>query len=452
MASSLSGNTAMDTMTRRQFIHSSGVVSVGAIGAVRSVTQSPKPRAGILGAILGANERIRTALVGSGGMGRGDLATFLKFPDVDCPVICDVDDAMLAKGVEVVEKARGKKPETVKDFRRVADRKDIDVVVVGTPDHWHALPTVHACQAGKDVYCEKPLATTIGEGRAMLTAARKHNRVVQMGTQWRSSEHCREAIDYVHAGKLGRIRLVRCWAYLNWVKPIGRPPDADPPQGVDYDMWLGPAPKRPFNPNRFHFNFRWFWDYAGGLMTDWGVHLINLALWGMKGRSPLRVSCTGGKYAIDDMAETPDTQIATYEFGDFTLIWEHQYHGAHGCEGREHGVAFYGTEATLIVTAKGWEIAPEPDRKVETIKKQASNRDCREDHVRDFLNCVRSRKRPVTDVEVGHHVSTVAALGNIALRVGRSIAWNAAKEQVIGDAEANRLITRPYRAPWKLKG
>jgi predicted dehydrogenase len=216
-------------------------------------------------------------------------------------------------------------------------------------------------------------------------------------------------------------------------------------------MWLGPAPKRPFNPNRFHFNFRWFWDYAGGLMTDWGVHLINLAMWGMKGPWPTRVSCTGGKYVMDDMAETPDTQVATYEFGNFTLIWEHQYHGAHGCENREHGVAFYGTEATLILDSGGWEVASEPNKKVEVPRKKAAAKDAREAHVKDLLDCMRSRKRPVEDVEVGHNVSTVAALGNIALRVGRSIAYDAGKEQVVGDRNANKLVTRPYRAPWKLK-
>jgi predicted dehydrogenase len=407
--------------------------------------------ANVGGSALGANGKIRAALVGSGGMGRGDILTFLKFPEVDCPVICDVDDAMITEGIKAIEKARGTKPEAVKDFRRIMDRKDIDVVVVGTPDHWHALPTIHACQAGKDVYCEKPLATSIGEGRAMVTAARKHNRVVQMGTQARNGDHCKEATAYVHSGKLGKIRQVRCWAYLNWIYNIGKPADCDPPAGVDYDMWLGPAPKRPFNPKRFHFNFRWFWDYAGGLMTDWGVHLINLAMWGMKNPSPLRVSCTGGKYVMDDMAETPDTQIATYDFPDFTMIWEHQYHGSHGCEGREHGVAYYGTEGTLIVDLRSWEVIPEPKTTLEAVKGTASPKDARENHVKDFLDCVRSRRRPGTDVEIGHNVSTVAALGNLALRTKRSITWDAAKEQVVGDDEANKLITRPYRTPWKLE-
>ncbi len=443
----------MGQITRRNFVRQSvaGLGAVGAMGSVARAASALPTLAGVSGAILGANEKIRVGLIGSGGISRADLSAFLTFPDVDCPIVCDVDDAMIAKGVEQVEKARGKKPDGVRDFRRVIDRKDVDAVLVATPDHWHALPTIYACQAGKDVYCEKPLATTIREGRVMLDTARKHDRVVQMGTQWRSLDHAQEAIDVVHSGKLGRIRLVRCWAYLNWVHPIGRPADSDPPAGVDYDLWLGPAPKRPFNRNRFHFNFRWFWDYAGGLMTDWGVHLINVAMWGMKGRNPSKACCTGGKYAMDDMSETPDTQIATYEFGDCSLIWEHQYHGAHGPEGREHGVMFNGSEATLVLDSHGWEITPEPDKKVPAEKHKPSGRDARVSHVKDFLDCMRSRKRPVEDFEIGHCVSTVAALGNLALRTGRTITWDAAKEQAVGDEEANRLVTREYRAPWRLE-
>src|SRR5437867_2152809 len=234
----------------------------------------------------GANERVRLGLIGCGGMGQGDLECFFLNPEVDCAVICDVDDAMIAKGVAICEKKRSKKPDTVKDCRRVLDRKDVDVVLIATPDHWHALPTVLACQAGKDVYVEKPLAKTIDEGRAMLEASRRHNRVVQMGSQWRSCKHIIEAAELIRSGKLGKVSLVRGWAYLDWLPSIGKPADCAPPPTADYDMWLGPAPKRAFNPNRFHFNFRWFWDYEGGLMTDWGVHLINMMLMGTGPEAP----------------------------------------------------------------------------------------------------------------------------------------------------------------------
>lgn len=383
-------------------------------------------------------------------MGIGDLATFLRNPEVDCPIVCDVDDARIAKAVELVEGQRNQKPDAVKDFRRVTDRDDVDVVLVVTPDHWHALPTIYACQAGKDVYCEKPLATTIEEGRAMVEAVKRNNRVLQMGTQWRSGEHYRAAIEFVQSGKLGGIRMVRVWAYLDWVGGIGNPPDCDPPPGADYDMWLGPAPKRPFNPNRFHFNFRWFWDYAGGLMTDWGVHLINIALWGMGTEAPRSVYSSGGKRVIDDNAETPDTQITVYDFPSYTMIFEHQMVGGVGIGGRPHGILFSGTEGTLIIDEQGWEVIPEPKKKSLEPFKAGPGPDARPAHVRNFLDCVKSREQPVEHVELGHYVSTVAHLGNLALRTQSQIDWDPEKEKAKGNRAANQLIEANYRQPWKL--
>lgn len=402
-----------------------------------------------------AANRIRIGVIGTGGIGKVDLSTFLANPEVECVVVCDVDDARLAEGVKLVEKLRDKRPDAVKDFRRVIERKDVDVVLVTTPDHWHALPTIYAMQAGKDVYCEKPLATSIGESRAMVNAARRYNRVVQMGTQWRSGHHYGEAIDLVHSGRLGRIRQVRAWAYLDWVGGIGNPPDAAPPSGVDYEMWLGPSPERPFNPNRFHFNFRWFWDYAGGLMTDWGVHLINLAMWGMGPVPPKTVTSTGGKYALDDASETPDTQIAVYEFPSYAFVWEHQMLGGVGLGGRPHGLVFSGLDATLIVDADGWEVVSEPKKKVlRSYQRKADpnerGADGRPAHVRNFLECVRTRKQPVTNIDVGHFVTTVSLLGNVALRTGSKIVWDAENERVTNDPKADALIRREYRRPWSL--
>jgi predicted dehydrogenase len=401
-------------------------------------------------ASAGPNDRVRAALIGSGGMGRGNLETFFLSPEVDCPVVCDVDDRRLAEAVALVEQKRGKKPDTEKDFRRVLDRKDIDVVIVATPDHWHALPTVMACQAGKDVYCEKPLATTIAEGRAMLTAAEKHGRVVQMGTQWRSGRHWAEAVELIQSGKLGKVGTVRGWAYHDWLGDVGHPPDGQPPAGVDYDFWLGPAPKRAFNPNRFHFNFRWFWDYAGGLMTDWGVHLINIMLWAMGPEAPKSVMSSGGKFVLDDNSETPDTQIAVYEFPKYTLIWEHKVGVALGVNNRPWGISFTGREGTLIITDSGYEVISEPKRKSIESKTYSGGGDSRAAHIRNFLDCVASRGEPVENLKLGHHVSTVAHLGNVALRSGRKIQWDAAAEKVIDDVEANRLVSVAYRSPWKL--
>ncbi len=443
----------MDRMNRRQFLtHSAVTVSALGTGASMANSASNVSRRTMLSTgVLGANERIRVALVGSGGMGRGNIRTFLQHKDTVCPLVCDVDDAQIARGIKEVEKARKKKPESVKDFRRVMDRKDIDAVCVATPDHWHALPTIHACQAAKDVYVEKPLATSVAEGRAMVKAARKHDRVVQMGTQWRSGKHFADAAAFVRSGTIGTLRQIRCWAYLTWAGDAGNTPDGPVPEGVDYDMWLGPAPKRPFNPARFHFKWRWFWDYAGGLMTDWGVHLINLAMWAAPEAHPKRVCCTGGKFKlVDDLSETPDTQCATYEFDDFQLIWEHHTRGGTGPEGREHGVAWWGNEGKVVLDRHGWEVIPAKDSKLEPQKHKASG-DPRVAHIRNFLDCMRSRERPVEDVELGHRISTIAHLGNVALRSGRSIPWDAEKEQVVGDAELNRWLTKPYRAPWTLE-
>lgn len=433
----------MKTLSRRTFLSQTAALATTGPSVLAG------PHLSGYGAGPGPNESIRVALIGCGGMGLGDLKTFLAYPEVQCPVVCDVDDAHTGAAIQLVEGARGQKPDGVRDFRRVLDRNDVDALLVATPDHWHALPTIHGCETGRDVYVEKPLAKTVAEGRAMREAARRHKRVVQLGTQWRSGQHYGDAVSFVKSGQLGRVRMVRAWAYLDWVGGIGHPADCDPPPGVDYDLWLGPAPKRPFNPNRFHFNFRWFWDYAGGLMTDWGVHLLNVCLWAMGPAAPLRVSSYGGKRIVDDHTDTPDTQITTYDFPDYTLVFEHQLKGGIGVGGRPHGMSFCGSEGTLIVDANGWEVVREPEKTLVPFKRDASE-DGRPAHVGNFLDCMKSRQQPVQNLEIGHFVTTVAQLGNVAYRAAREIRWDTTKERVEGDREANALLTTEYRKPWKL--
>ena len=430
----------MSGVSRRYFLSTSAKV-IAASGIVLSRSARS--------AAVSANSKVRVGLIGCGRMGRGDLNAFFLNPEVECPIVCDIDDAHIAEAAKLVQDKRGNTPDSVKDFRHVVDRNDVDVVLVATPDHWHALPTVYACQAGKDVYVEKPLGKTIAEGRAMREAARRHKRVVQMGTQWRSGQHYQDAVAFVQSGQLGKIRMVRAWAYLDWVGGIGRPADCDPPPGVDYDMWLGPAPKRPFNPNRFHFNFRWFWDYAGGLMTDWGVHLLNVCLWAMGTETPRTVYSSGGKRIVDDNTETPDTQITVYDFPSYTLIFEHQILGGVGIGGRPHGMSFSGSEGTLTIDAQGWEVVREPEKTLVPFKKEAAG-DGRPAHVRNFLDSVVSRGQPIENLDLGHFVSTVAHLGNIAFRTGRQVTWDPAHERVEGDKEANRLAAATYRKPWTL--
>lgn len=427
---------ASTTVSRRRFLQSS----------MAGLAASPW----LARKAAGANDRIVVGLIGCGGMGIGDLATFLTNSDVDCAVVCDVDDKQLAKGVKVVEETRKRSPKKEKDWRRVIERKDVDAVVVVTPDHWHALPTIYACETGKDVYVEKPLARTVEEGRAMLDAATKHARVVQMGTHWRSGQHYREAVEFVQSGKLGAIRQVRCWAYLDWLNELGNPPDSPVPPGVDYEMWLGPAPLRPFNIDRFHFNFRWFWDYAGGLQTDWGVHLINLVMWAMGYEHPKTVYSIGGKRVLTDHSETPDTQVTLFDFPTYTLVWEHQVKGGVGIGGRPHGISFSGKEATLILDDKGWEVIAEPKLKTVESSKHGAGPDARIAHVRNFLDCIKSREKPVENLEIGHAVTTVAHLGNASLRSGGALAWDATSERFTNNDAANQYLKAEYRAPWHL--
>lgn len=404
------------------------------------------------------SDRIGIALIGCGGMGLSNLNDFLRVPEVEFVAVVDVDEQHLEQAVLLVEERRGRRPEAQMDFRRILDRNDIDAVIVATPDHWHALPTVLACQAGKDVYVEKPLATTIEEGRAMVTAARRYNRVVQVGTQQRSAGHFADAVDFVKSGQLGKLRMVRAWTYLDWKGDLGNPPDEEPPYRLDYDLWLGPAPYRPYNPMRVHHNFRWFWDYSGGLMTDWGAHMLDVVAWALDA-DPVGAMAIGGKYGFpDDIRETPDTQQSIVEYPEFSVIWEHMIGAGVGPWQREHGVEFHGENGILVVDRGGWEVHPETDRfhqperiqRMEPVERQPASRDYHFAHVQNFLDCMRTRQRPIADVEIGHRSAISCHLANIAVRVQRYVKWDARRERIPGDREANRMVGRKYRRPWKL--
>jgi len=298
------------------------------------------------------------------------------------------------------------------------------------------------------VYVEKPVATTVAEGRAMVDAARRYGRVVQVGMQQRSGAHFQRAVEIVRSGALGTITLCRTWNVGNETPDgIDNPPDCDPPSELDYDMWLGPAPKRPYNPNRSHYSFRYFWDYAGGKITDWGTHLIDIIHWATGADAPLAVAASGGKYAVKDNRETPDTMEAVYDYPGFTLVYS--YRGCNGrpLDGRGYGMQFHGTNGTLFVDREGFEVVPEEGR-MEAVSSGGSEQ--HEPHVRNFLDCVKSRARPISDIEIAHRSTTAPHLGNIALLTGRKIHWDRDQEQILDDPAANRLLSRPYRAPWHL--
>ncbi|MEX2595251.1 MAG: Gfo/Idh/MocA family oxidoreductase [Anditalea sp.] len=430
--------------SRRRFISSASAIVAGVglssiIPSSLSASQTVSP----------AN-RIRIGAIGINGMGWSDLTAILKNPETECVALCDVDKNVLDKRVAELAK-EGIKVNAYNDYRQLLEDKSIDAVVIGTPDHWHCLMMVEACQAGKDVYVEKPIGNSIAECRSMVTAQQRSNRVVQVGQWQRSQKHFKDAIDFVHSGKLGKVRLVKSWAYFSWVNPIPKLPDSKPPEGVDYQMWLGPAPDRPFNPNRFHFNFRWFWDYAGGLMTDWGVHLLDYALLGMKESTPKSIMAAGGKFASPDSAdETPDTLTTLYEFDGFNIQWEQAMGIDGGPYNRQHGIAFIGNNGTLVLDRGGWEVIPEGE-KMEAVPLQKSVDNGLELHAKNFIEVVKSRKLEDLNapIQIGSHIATFSQMGNIAYRTGKKIYWDKEKGK-FDDNEANMFIAKEYHNGYKL--
>ena len=406
---------------------------------------------------VGANDRVVFGLIGCNGQGFTNLLAFLKQPNVVCAAMCDVDQNVLNKRAAEVEKLTGKKPALYTDFRKLLEQKDIDTVIVGTPDHWHCIPMIYAMEAGKDIYCEKPVGYTIEECNLMVKATKRYDKVVQVGQWQRSDPHWLDAVNYIHAGNLGRIRSVRAWSYVGWKKSIPVVADTATPSGIDYDMWLGPRPSRPFNQNRFHGSFRWYWDYAGGVMADWGVHLLDYALFGMNQYVPKTVSSSGGKYAFPtDAMETPDTMMAMYDFGDFGILWDHTI-GIYGGQfkRRGHGVAFIGEYGTLIVDRSGWEVMAEnkstsaKEGFVDMPIEQGTNKGL-DLHVANFIDCMKTRNKPNCDIETGAHIARFSHMGNIAYQLGRKLTWDGEKQEFINDPEANAMTKAEYRAPWSL--
>jgi len=431
---------------RRNFIKTSAVATAGVALA------SGMPLA--MNSCAGANDKIVCGAIGINGMGFNDLQAFLGQKNTECAALCDVDSHVLEKRIADVEKIQGTRPKGFSDFRKMLEEPGLDVIIIGTPDHWHALPFIYAAQEGKNIYCEKPLANYIEEINVMERAQARYNNIVQIGQWQRSDKHWQDAVDFVKSEKLGQIRAVRVWSYQGWMKSVPVQPDGPVPQGVDYDMWLGPAKARPFNPNRFHFNFRWFWDYAGGLMTDWGVHLIDFGLYGMDAKAPKSVMAMGGKYGYpDDASETPDTMQALYEFDGYTMLWDHALSIDGGYYGRSHGVGFVGNNGTLVVDRTGWEVIPEGGKnpkmdRVDLIKGDGKGL---ENHMKNFLTCIRNDDRNTNcNINIAANTARVAHLGNMALKTGERLYWDAANSKFIDNDKANELLVPHYRAPWEL--
>ncbi|GAC1473896.1 MAG: Gfo/Idh/MocA family oxidoreductase [Isosphaeraceae bacterium] len=434
----------METLTRRKFLAASAAAT-GAIATRGATGSAPEEKA--KSKRVGANDKVVLGFIGVGGMGTGLLNIFKTFPDVEIAAVCDVHEPHALRARSLV------KPRTTthRDFREVLDRNDIDAVVVATPDHWHAIPTILACQAGKDVYCEKPLAYRIAEGRAMVEAATKANRITQMGNLIHAGENYHRVVEIVRSGILGTVSKARVWIAADR-RGLGNPPDAAPPPGCDYDFWLGPAPKRPFNPNRFTFNWRYFWDYAGGILCDFCCHIVDPVHWAMEVDAPDSVVACGGRYALVDNAETPDTLEVVYHYkkGEkgFDMVWSQTDANAHGFEGRGLGIQFQGTEATLVADYDKFQIFTEKDAKFDLPSPSLERSP---GHHREWINAIKSRQQCSCHFEYGHRLTTVGHLGNMALWSGERLRWDAKTERVLNHTDANRYLTRDvYRKPWAL--
>jgi predicted dehydrogenase len=396
--------------------------------------------------IAGANDRIGVGIIGCGGKGNALWKNFLARPDVEPVAACDVYQPYLERAVATA----GGKAAAWKDFRRLLDDKRVQAVIIATPDHWHAAMSVMACRAGKDVYVEKPLSLVVAEGRAMVKAARAHQRVVQVGSQQRSGAHYARALQIIREGKIGPVHHVSVGFTRN-VLPGFKPKDAPVDAGnLDWDLWLGPAPKVAFDPFRCLYNFRWFWDYSGGQMTNFGAHHLDIARWVIGARAPSTVAGFGGRYAVKDGGETPDVQEVIYQFPDCVVTWTARELNRGS---RSYDIEFHGTKGTLSISRSGFKVTPEgedSDGGPLPHLAQEKGGDLDRPHIANFVECVKSRARPNADVEEGHRSATMCHLGNIATRLRRSLRWDAEKELCIGDAEANRWLTKPYRKPWSL--
>jgi predicted dehydrogenase len=423
-------------LDRRDFLRTAG------LGAAATLTV-PGLRAWAKAA---PSERIRLGFIGVKGQGIGDLKGFLKQPACQVVAVCDVDTKVLAAAKALAEKETQGSIQTFADYRKLLDSKDIDAVVIATPDHWHALPTIHACMAGKDVYCEKPLSLTVAEGQAMLKAARKYSRVVQTGSQQRSEYKgfFKIAVDLVRAGKLGKLTSIKAGiARVNFTdRAVAGAKDGPPPAELDYETWLGPAPTRPYNPNRVHYLFRFFWDYSGGQMTNWGAHNLDIAQWGlgMDESGPVEISAKA-TFNAQGLYEVPEKQHMTYKYANgLTVLCGQEY---------KMGCTFEGEKGTIYADRNKLEVKPESllkdiDREDYAKKYRGGN------HMANWLECIKSRATPNADVAIGHRTATVCHLGNIAVRTGRTIRWDPASEQIVGDADAAAMLSRTYRKPWEM--
>ncbi|MBI4903701.1 MAG: Gfo/Idh/MocA family oxidoreductase [Acidobacteria bacterium] len=442
-------------MERRHFLQSSSSIATGLAAGLASPAfafQQPK----------------RVGLIGCGWYGKADLLRLIQVAPVEVVSLCDVDKRMLSQAADIVStrQASKKKPRTFSDYRQMLAQKDLDIVLIGTPDHWHALPMIEACKAGADIYVQKPISVDIVEGQAMLAAARKYKRVVQVGTQRRSTPHLIEARDRViKEGKLGKIALVEIYCYYH-MRARENPPDTQPPDYLDYDAWTGPAPMRPYNTLVHPRRWRAFMEYGNGIIGDMCIHMLDMTRWMLDLGWPRSVSSSGGILVEkNSKANITDTQLATFDYGDIKVVWQHRTYGHPNDEKYPWGATFYGDKGTLKTSVMSYDYIPY-DKKQPSVHKDVTYEldqypeDRTEEalerhvapairgHMKDLLANTVSRGKPVADIEQGYISTTTCILANLSQELGRSLKWDPAQQVIVGDAEANRLLRRPYRRPY----
>lgn len=441
--------------TRREFLGTAAATATVGWAAAKSYSAGAQ-------ASPGPNETLNIGLIGCGGEGRAVMRAHALCAGVRIVAVCDVNSARMA---QARKEAGGEQVLAYHDYRELLDNKAINAVIVATNGHWHVLPTIHACQAGKHVYVEKPLGTSIGEGRAAVQAARKYKRVVQIGTQQRSWPHYAKAVEAIQAGKLGEISEVKVWDFDYLYPGMGNPPDSDPPPELDWDFWLGPSPKVPYNPNRYHYHY-WFPDYGGAWQVDWAVHHYDIVHWALGVDSPVAATALGDFMCFEPTnIEWPDTFSGTLQYPPGPVakkgfLLQYTFRGGCRREQRSHAKCFFGTEASMILDRSGYTITAEArgQHKLGDVLEEERNAFQQNVHIESlkahaevFLDCIRTGRQSPADVEVGHHSTTPGHLLNISWRVGRTIRWDPKTEHVIDDPAADALVTKAYRPPWKLE-
>jgi predicted dehydrogenase len=442
-------------MNRREFIQASS-----AAGLAFSIGGKHAPA-------FEGREAKRVGLIGSGWYGKADLLRLIQVAPVEVVSLCDVDRKMLADAADLVaqRQASKKTPRTYADYREMLKEKDLDIVLIATPDHWHALPMIAALEAGADIYVQKPISIDVNEGKAMLAAARKHQRVVQVGTQRRSTPHLIEARDrIIREGKLGKIGLVEVYCYYHMRNP-SNPPDSSPPDYLDWNMWTGPAPLRPYNSIAHPRGWRAFMEYGNGIMGDMCIHMLDMVRWMLELGWPRRISSTGGILVEKGAkANIADTQTATFDFGDLDVVWQHRTWGEPADPKYPWGATIYGDKGTLKASVHGYDFIPsgggtpihrDVTYELEQFPEDKTEKDLERHvapairgHMKDLLAAIASRGRPVADIEEGFISTATCILANLSMQLGRALAWDSQTGQVSGDDEANRLLSRPYRGPW----